>query len=272
MATHNRSESARHRWDIVGDDDLSEQLLTQEDPTRHAAEGLTVDTDGVSTELVELLLWGAGEPWDPRRVSPHVREATGVFPSRKHIGRNPHMSLHQPAPGTWHTVVDSPLGELTLVRDTEGLRGVYFPHHWYRPDPSSFGPPRDVGFADTRDQLAEYLAGRRRAFDLELAVDGTALQRRVWDLIAGIPYGETTTYGDLATEIGEGVIAQQVGAAVGRNPLSIIVACHRVVGRNGKLTGYAGGLPRKRHLLDLEREQISHSERTPFQPALIPAL
>jgi methylated-DNA-[protein]-cysteine S-methyltransferase len=182
------------------------------------------------------------------------------------------MSPHQPLSTTWHTVVGSPLGELTLVRDAEGLRGVYFPHHWYRPDPLTFGPHVDDGFEETKHQVAEYLAGRRRAFVLELVVGGTPLQRRVWDLIRGNPNGETTTYGDLATGIGDGATAQQVGAAVGRNPLSIIVACHRVVGRNGKLTGYAGGLARKRHLLDLEREQISHSEGTVFQPALIPAL
>ncbi len=182
------------------------------------------------------------------------------------------MSPHQLVPTTWHTIAESPLGELTMVRDAQGMRGVYFPHHWYRPDPATFGPRKDEGFEDVRRQLVEYLAGRRRAFELELEADGTPLQQRVWDLIALIPYGETTTYGELATGMGDGVTAQQVGAAVGRNPLSIIVACHRVVGRNGKLTGYAGGLGRKRHLLDLETEQISHSERTPFQPALIPAL
>jgi methylated-DNA-[protein]-cysteine S-methyltransferase len=175
-------------------------------------------------------------------------------------------------PTTWHTVVGSAVGELTLVRDAEGMRGLYFPRHWYRPDPLTFGPHVAEGFEEAKHQVAEYLAGRRRAFDLELVVGGTPLQRRVWDLIRGIPYGEMTTYGDLAIGIGDGVTAQQVGAAVGRNPLSIIVACHRVVGRNGKLTDYAGGLARKRHLLDLEREQISHSERTAFQPALISAL
>jgi methylated-DNA-[protein]-cysteine S-methyltransferase len=182
------------------------------------------------------------------------------------------MSHQQHAPVTWHTVIDSELGELTLVRDAEGMRGLYFPHHWYRPGPATFGPRVEDGFEEAEHQLVEYLAGRRRAFDLNLVPGGAPLQRRVWDLIRLIPYGETTTYGELATRIGDGVTAQHVGAAVGRNPLSLIVACHRVVGRNGKLTGYAGGLARKRHLLDLELEQISHSERTPFQPALIPVL
>jgi methylated-DNA-[protein]-cysteine S-methyltransferase len=152
------------------------------------------------------------------------------------------------------------------------MRGLYFPQHWYRPDPATFGPRVEEGFEEAEHQLVEYLKGRRRTFDLNLAVHGAPLQRRVWDLIRLIPYGTTVAYGELATRIGDGVTAQQVGAAVGRNPLSIIVACHRVVGRNGKLTGYAGGLARKRHLLDLEREQVGFSECTPFQPALIPAL
>jgi methylated-DNA-[protein]-cysteine S-methyltransferase len=182
------------------------------------------------------------------------------------------MSLHQVKPAVWHSVLASELGDLTLVRDAVGLRGVYFPRHWYRPDPETFGPRADEGFEEVEHQLADYLTGRRRTFDLQLVVHGAPLQSHVWDLIQLVPYGETVTYGDLATRIGGGVTAQQVGAAVGRNPLSIIVACHRVVGRNGKLTGYAGGLARKRHLLDLEREQISLSTGAPFQPALIPAL
>lgn len=182
------------------------------------------------------------------------------------------MSLHQIEPATWHSVLGSELGELTLVRDADGMRGLYFPQHWYRPDPATFGPRVEEGFEEVEHQLAAYLAGRRRTFDLNLVLHGAPLQRRVWDLIRLIPYGETVTYGDLATRIGGGVTAQQVGAAVGRNPFSIIVACHRVVGRNGKLTGYAGGLARKRHLLDLEREQVSLSAGAPFQPALIPAL
>ena len=184
-----------------------------------------------------------------------------------------HQTLpDQTLPDTWHTVLGSELGELTLVRDAEGIRGLYFPHHWYRPDPATFDPRVEEGFEESEDQLVEYLTGRRRTFDLNLVLHGAPLQRRVWDLIRLIQYGETLTYGELVTRIGDGVTAQQVGAGVGRNPLSIIVACHRVVGRNGRLTGYAGGLARKRHLLDLEREQVSLSECAPFQPALIPAL
>ena len=161
--------------------------------------------------------------------------------------------MHNDPATTWHTIVETTLGDLTLVRDKSGLRGLYFPHHWYRPNPATFGPRLDDGFEPEVRQLADYLAGGRRHFDLALAAVGDSLQLAVWDLVAQIPYGETSTYGDLAARIGGGVTAQQVGALVGRNPLSIVVPCHRVVGRNGKLTGYAGGVARKRHLLDLER-------------------
>jgi methylated-DNA-[protein]-cysteine S-methyltransferase len=157
----------------------------------------------------------------------------------------------------WHTVVETILGKLTLVRDPSALRGVYFPHHWHLPDPATFGRRRDDGFSEVTRQLAEYLAGERRDFDLALAPVGDPLQLAVWNLIAQIRYGETSTYGELAARIGRGVSAQQVGAMVGRNPLSIVVPCHRVVGANGKLTGYAGGLTRKRQLLDLEYENVA---------------
>ena len=169
---------------------------------------------------------------------------------------------------TWHTTTPSTLGELTLVRDAAGLRGLYFPRHWYRPSEATFGPSAADGFDETVPQLGEYLAGVRREFDLPLAPRGDAVQRRVWDLVAQIPYGDTVTYGELAARIGGAVTAQQIGAAVGRNPLSILVACHRVVGSGGKLTGYAGGLARKRHLLELERDRTAALARTGHQLAL----
>jgi methylated-DNA-[protein]-cysteine S-methyltransferase len=154
------------------------------------------------------------------------------------------------------TTMDSPVGELTLVADDGGLTGVYFPHHWYRPDPATFGRPADAGFGEVKSQLTEYFAGQRQRFDLRLNACGDDFQRRVWELIGDIPYGQTATYGDLARdlarELGSQVLAKDVGAAVGRNPLSVIVPCHRVVGKDGRLTGYAGGLARKRFLLDLE--------------------
>ena len=152
-----------------------------------------------------------------------------------------------------HTTVDSPLGELTLVAEDGRLTGVYFPHHWYRPAPDRFGPPADTGFEDAAAQLAEYFAGDRTRFDLPLEPRGDAFQAQVWDLIAAIPYGQTVSYGDLARELGGTATPKDVGAAVGRNPLSVVVPCHRVVGQDGSLTGYAGGLARKRFLLDLEK-------------------
>ncbi len=150
-----------------------------------------------------------------------------------------------------HARIESPLGELTIVRDDAGITGLYFPHHWYRPDPSAFGPRTSQDFDAVRTQLGEYFAGERTSFDLPLSLRGTSFQRQVWELIARISYGSTTTYGQLARSLDAS--AQDVGAAVGRNPVSIVVGCHRVIGANGKLTGYAGGLARKRWLLDLER-------------------
>jgi methylated-DNA-[protein]-cysteine S-methyltransferase len=153
---------------------------------------------------------------------------------------------------TGHTVVATRLGELTIVRNAESLTGLYFPHHWYMPDRATFGPRTDEGFGDVVRQLGEYLAGVRREFDLPLDPRGSELARRVWDLVAQVPYGHTTTYGDLARHLGDDVTAQDVGSAVGRNPLCILIPCHRVIGSTGKLTGYAGGLKRKRALLDIE--------------------
>jgi methylated-DNA-[protein]-cysteine S-methyltransferase len=156
---------------------------------------------------------------------------------------------------TRHTILASPIGDLTVVRDDDGVTGVYFPHHWTRPDRTAFGPRVEDGFEDVAAQLADYFAGARQVFDLPLHPTGSPAQQRVWALIAAIPYGSTATYGDLATKLGDGTTPQEVGAAVGSNPLSVLVGCHRVVGANGALTGYAGGLARKRQLLDLESGQ-----------------
>ena len=158
-----------------------------------------------------------------------------------------------------NTTVDSPIGELTLVAEDGRLIGLYFPHHWYKPDPATFGSRTDAGFDEARRQLAEYFAGDRQRFDLPLDPRGDAFQHRVWELIDRIPYGQTATYGDLARELGGPALAKDVGAAVGRNPLCVLVPCHRVVGTDGKLTGYAGGLTRKRYLLDLEESADLHA-------------
>jgi len=151
-----------------------------------------------------------------------------------------------------HTVASTPLGDLTLVADDGVLTGVYFPHHWHRPDTSGFGERDDRGFGPAREQLAEYFAGERTDFELPVRADGDEFQHRVWDVIAAIPYGETVSYGEIAREIGAPGAARAVGLANGRNPVAVIVPCHRVIGADGGLTGYGGGLERKRVLLDLE--------------------
>lgn len=160
-------------------------------------------------------------------------------------------SLHTAAPT--HTTVESPLGELTMVARSNVVAGLYFPRHWYLPDRSTFGDRAEEGFANVRRQLAEYFAGERQHFDISLDADGDEMQEKVWDLVRQVPYGQTSTYGQLARELGDGTTPQAVGAAVGRNPLCILIPCHRIVGSSGKLTGYAGGLRRKQFLLDLEK-------------------
>ncbi|RSD21383.1 methylated-DNA--[protein]-cysteine S-methyltransferase [Amycolatopsis eburnea] len=150
-----------------------------------------------------------------------------------------------------HLEADSPIGPLTLVGTGDVVTGLYFPNHWTRPDRTAFGERDDTAFPEAVRQLKEYFAGQRTTFDVATRADGPAFDRAVWAEIAKIPYGATATYGDLAQAVGG--LPHEVGAAVGRNPLSILVACHRVVGKNGKLTGYAGGLKRKEFLLELER-------------------
>lgn len=162
---------------------------------------------------------------------------------------------------TRHTVVSSPVGNLTLVADDGALTGLYFEKHWHKPDPESFGVRVDGGFAEATRQLGEYFAGERTRFDLPLAPRGSAFQRRVWGLVERIPHGETTTYGALARELGDASLAREVGVAAGRNPLCLVVPCHRLVGAGGRLTGYAGGLARKAFLLDLEEPAEQRAAR-----------
>lgn len=152
-----------------------------------------------------------------------------------------------------HTEIDSPLGTLTLVAADGTLSAVYMTDQRYRPDEATFGRSDPDAFGHVLTQLAEYFAGERAVFDLPLTLEGTPFQREVWQALREIPYGETRTYGDLAAALGRPNAARAVGLANGRNPLSIVVPCHRLVGSDGSLTGYGGGLERKRYLLDLER-------------------
>jgi methylated-DNA-[protein]-cysteine S-methyltransferase len=153
--------------------------------------------------------------------------------------------------------IDSPLGRVRLVARGDALVGVYLPAQLA---PSAIpGTARVLELASA--QLAEYFAGERRAFELPLAPEGTPFQRRVWEALLRIPYGETWSYGRLARELGSPSASRAVGAANGRNPLAIVVPCHRVVGATGALTGYAGGVEAKEWLLSHERAASCRVER-----------
>ena len=151
--------------------------------------------------------------------------------------------------------IATPLGMAFATSLGDNLTGLYFEGARRAPDiaPQWREDPGHSPLRECARQLADYFAGRRRSFELALAPGGTSFQRRVWIEIARIPYGQTLSYGELAALCGAPAAARAAGAATGRNPLSIIVPCHRVVGSNGELTGYAGGLPRKTRLLELER-------------------
>ncbi|HEU4665093.1 MAG TPA: methylated-DNA--[protein]-cysteine S-methyltransferase [Dokdonella sp.] len=157
--------------------------------------------------------------------------------------------------------LDTPIGRLLLAADDEGLRYVEFERadQGERVAPSWRRGRRHLGAAI--EQLEAYFAGERHAFDLPLAAAGTDFRKTVWDALVRIPYGETISYGELARRIGDPSASRAVGAANGANPLPIIVPCHRVIGANGKLTGFGGGLPVKRWLLEHERR---HAPRAPF--------
>ena len=152
-----------------------------------------------------------------------------------------------------HTVVPTPLGATTLVAHDGRLSALLMPSSKYAEVQGPFGERDDDGFEDARSQLAEYFAGERTEFDLPLEPAGTPFQRSTWLALREIPYAETINYGQLALRVGNPKASRAVGLANGRNPISIVVPCHRVIGADGSLTGYGGGLDRKRLLLDLER-------------------
>ncbi|RXZ48477.1 methylated-DNA--[protein]-cysteine S-methyltransferase [Agromyces binzhouensis] len=164
-----------------------------------------------------------------------------------------------------HATLTTGIGDLLVVADDGGLAGLYFPGHWHPPAPESLGVVVDAAddplFRRLGVELDEYLAGRRIRFDLPLAPTGDGFQHAVWGMLREIPFGETVTYGELADRLGDRNLARRVGGAVGRNPISIIVPCHRVVGADGSLTGYAGGLERKRRLLELEGAEVVAQRR-----------
>ncbi len=156
-----------------------------------------------------------------------------------------------------HMVVDSPVGPLTLVAAGDALVGLSMSQQRHAPAPGWFGEPADVqdskALAEAARQLQEYFDGQRTEFDLPLTLEGTAFQQRVWAALREIRHGETLSYGQLADRIGQPSASRAVGLANGRNPIGIIVPCHRVVGADGSLTGYGGGIERKRYLLSHEQ-------------------
>ncbi len=153
---------------------------------------------------------------------------------------------------TFYATMDSPLGELLLTGDGRHLTGLYMTPHTHGPERDPAWVHDRAAFDGAIRQLQEYFDGQRVTFEIPLAADGTEFQRRVWMALRDIPFAQTVTYGDIAREIGNPKGVRAVGLANGRNPISIIVPCHRVIGHNGTLTGYGGGIERKRWLLEHE--------------------
>lgn len=155
-----------------------------------------------------------------------------------------------------YRTMDSPVGLLTLAGRDGKLMHLRMVDQTYEPSREGWEAD-DTAFSDAADQLSAYFAGERTEFDLELDMVGTQFQRRVWEALQTIPYGETCSYGEIARQIGSPSASRAVGLANGHNPIGIIVPCHRVIGANGSLTGYGGGLDRKRALLELERSRAT---------------
>jgi methylated-DNA-[protein]-cysteine S-methyltransferase len=162
------------------------------------------------------------------------------------------MSTRESIAMRTHTTIDSPIGRLTLVATDGVLCGVYLDGQLHLPDPAAFGPRVSHGFEEAEEQFAGYFAGQREDFTLPVRPAGSEFQRRVWQTLTTIPYGQTWTYAQLAGAIGRLDRIRAVAAANARNPVAIAIPCHRVIGSDGSLTGYAGGLARKRFLLELE--------------------
>ena len=174
--------------------------------------------------------------------------------------------FREPLPGTpRYTTMPSPISDLTLIGDGRSLTAVYIgAKHRHAPDVDPAWIRDDDIFDEPRRQLEEYFDGRRTVFDLPLALTGTAFQQRVWAALCEIPFGQTVSYGELAERLGRPTAARAVGLANGKNPVGIIVPCHRVVGSSGDLTGYGGGLHRKRHLLAFEQHADAPAPMAPL--------
>ena len=155
-----------------------------------------------------------------------------------------------------YSYIDSPIGRLLLAGDDEGLKLLSFPSGKMTQHPQADWQKDDAALSEVRKQLTEYFAGKRKQFDLKLAPQGTEFQLAVLKALQKIPYGKTSSYAELARRIGRPKAVRAVGAANGRNPLPIIIPCHRVIGADGSLTGFGGGLPTKKKLLQLEKALV----------------
>lgn len=160
----------------------------------------------------------------------------------------------------YYSEIDTPIGPLTLRANERALTGLFMAEHRHGPAVRDGWVREDDRFADARAQLAEYFAGERRTFDLPLEPVGTEFQRGVWQALREIPHAETISYGELARRVANPKAVRAVGLANGRNPISIIIPCHRVIGANGSLVGFGGGLDRKRWLL--AHEQVPRTSRS----------
>jgi methylated-DNA-[protein]-cysteine S-methyltransferase len=171
----------------------------------------------------------------------------------------------------YYSTIDAPLGRLFVQGDGQFVTGLFMPSHkgWLGPDAS--WKQSDVPFAAVREQLAEYFAGQRQQFDLPLKLAGTPFQQRVWQELVRIPFGTTITYAQLAQRVGRPTASRAVGHANSRNPISILVPCHRVIGADGKLTGYAGGLDKKQWLLAWECRATAAAAGDLFDAAGMPS-
>jgi methylated-DNA-[protein]-cysteine S-methyltransferase len=170
---------------------------------------------------------------------------------------------------TCYSYIDCPLGRMFVQGDGQFVTGLFMPGHkgWLGPDAS--WRQSDASFAVVRGQLAEYFAGDRQTFTVPLKVAGTPFQQRVWQELVGIPFGTAITYAQLAQRLGQPTAARAVGHANSRNPISIIVPCHRVIGADGKLTGYAGGLDKKQWLLAWERDTFPAAMKRPSSSGIL---
>ena len=173
---------------------------------------------------------------------------------------------------TYYCYMNSPVGQLCIQGDGDFVTGLYLPEHKGWRGPEAAWKETVAPFSAIREQLAEYFTGERQQFDVPTKMEGTPFQQRVWQELTAIPYGITISYGELARRVGNSAASRAVGSANGRNPISIIVPCHRVIGSAGKLTGYGGGLDKKQWLLAWEQQSGTTSPKQKINSLFRPGI